>query len=194
MLCSNAVDVDSEGHDWYALQVKSKLTRNVAEMLRYKGYDAFTPCSTVERHWCDRIRVVQVPVLLGYVFVKMDLRFRMPVLTTPGVYNLVGVGKQPTMICPEEIDTVRGLMGSGLQIEPWPYLQRGDRARIEKGPLRGLTGIVVDVRNSCRVVISVEAIERSIAVQVNRDCISQVAAQTPASLVHKPLARAASAR
>ncbi len=193
MLSSGILDSDAEVLDWFALQVKSKLTKTVADVLRFKGYDAFTPCRSVERQWCDRVRTIHVPVLMGYVFVKMDLRYRMPILTTPGVYNVVGVGRQPTMIQQQEVDTVRGLVGSGLPIEPWPYLQRGDRARIEKGPLRGLTGILVDVRNSCRVVISVEAIQRSIAIQIDRACLSPVTASPVIPILPKPVARAAAA-
>jgi transcription antitermination factor NusG len=185
------LSVNAEGVDWYALQVKSKFTRNVANILECKGYEAFTPYYSVERRWCDRIKTFELPVLLGYVFVKMDLRYRMPVLTTPGVYNVVGVGRQPIPIQQEEIDTVRGLMRSGLLIEPWPYLKRGDRVRIEDGPLRGLTGILVDVRNSCRVVISVQAIERSIAVHVHRDCVSTISSVSMPTMNHRGIARAA---
>jgi transcription antitermination factor NusG len=188
---ADIVTVDAELCDWYALQVKNRLTLNVAETLRRKGYDAFTPCYSIERQWSDRVKAFKEPVLLGYVFVRIDPRYRMPILTTPGVYNFVGVGKQPSMIQQEEIDTVRGLVRSGLMIEPWPYLRRGDRARIEKGPLRGLTGILVDVRNACRVVISVEAIQRSIAVHINRDCVSRIALESADAFPQRGIARAA---
>jgi transcription antitermination factor NusG len=191
---ADILNVDAELFDWYALQVKSRLTRNVADSLRFKGYDAFTPCYSIERQWCDRVKAFELPVLPGYVFVRMDPRYRMPILTTPGVYNFVGVGRQPNMIQPEEIDAVRGLVRSGLVIEPWPYLECGDRARIEKGPLRGLSGILVDVRNSCRVVISVEAIQRSIAVHVNRDCVSRIALESVDALPQRGIARAAAGR
>src|ERR1700733_11874977 len=96
MLPSDAyhtVDADP-GHapqlDWYALQVKVKLTRDVSRMLTYKGYEAYTPSCPSVRQWSDRTRTVDVPLLPGYVFVKVDPAVRMPVLTTPGVYDMVG--------------------------------------------------------------------------------------------------------
>lgn len=157
--------------DWYALQVKVKLTRDVSRALTYKGYEAYTPCYPCTRHWCDRTRRVEVPLLPGYVFVKVDPVHRMPVLTTPGVYRMVGIGKEPAPIQEADVENVRRIARSGLTVEPWSFLQVGSRVRIEEGPLRGITGILVHIRNTSRVVVSVEAIERSIAVHVDRQCL-----------------------
>jgi transcription antitermination factor NusG len=154
--------------DWYALQVKVKLTKDVSRMLTYKGYEAYTPCYPTTRQWCDRTSQVEVPLLPGYVFVKVDPAQRMPVLTTPGVYGMVGIGKQPAPIQEADLESVRRIVRSGLTVEPWSFLRVGNRVRIEEGPLRGITGILIDVRKTSRVVVSVEAIERSVAVHVDR--------------------------
>ena len=152
-------------------------------MLTYKGYDAYTPCYSSMRQWSDRARTVEVPLLPGYVFVKVDPLQRLPVLTTPGVYGMVGVGKQPIPIHEVEIDNIRRLICSGLAVEPWPFLRSGDFVRITEGPLRGITGILVDARKASRVIVSVEAIERSIAVNVDRRSVSLINSPTSSAVV-----------
>ena len=159
---------------WYALQVKLKLTRDVSRTLQYKGYEAYTPCYPCSRQWSDRAGRIEVPLLPGYVFVRVDPALRMPVLTTPGVYGMVGVGKHPTPIEEAELESLRRIARSGLSLEPWSFLQVGQRVRIEEGLLRGITGILVDARKPSRVVVSVEAIERSIAVHVDRHCLRPI--------------------
>lgn len=181
----NSSNPDQNVLEWFALQVNGKVTRKIATVLEKKGYESFTPCYSIKKVWCDRTRTFEVPVWLGYVFVKMDARYRMPVLTTPGVYNVVGVGRQPVPISETEIRAVRDLTRSGLPLEPWPFLKRGDPVNIVEGPLRGLTGMLVDVRNSYRVVVSVQAIERSVAVHVNRESVVPIEAQPVAETVLK---------
>jgi transcription antitermination factor NusG len=101
----------------------------------------------------------------------MDARYRMPILMTPGVYKIVSVGKQLVPISSLEIHNIRVLMQSGLPIEPCAYLERGQRVEITEGPMRGMVGLLVDTRSAFRIVVSVDAIERSIAVHVERDCV-----------------------
>jgi transcription antitermination factor NusG len=163
---------------WYCVHVRAKLTRDIADSLGEKGYESFTPVSPVSRRWCDRIGRIEVPLFPGYVFSRLDLRNRMPILTTPGVYGLVGVGKSPAPIEEHEIANLRGLLHSGLPIEPWAFLRRGDHVVIDHGPLAGVSGILVGVKNRYRLVVSVELIARSIAVEVDADSVRAFQAKT----------------
>jgi transcription antitermination factor NusG len=159
---------------WYSVYVKAKMTRGVVGLLTQKGYEAFTPCHTVTRRWCDRTRDIEVPLFAGYVFTKLDPANRLPVLTTPGVYGFVGTGKQPTPIPAEEIAGIQTALRSGQAVEAWPFLHVGRRVRIEDGALKGITGILLEVRRACRVVLSVQLIERSIAVEVDRASVREL--------------------
>ena len=152
---------------WYSLYVKPKLTKDIAESLREKGYDAFTPISVITRQWRDRIGKIEAPHFPGYVFARLDLRGRMPVLLTPGVHGLVGIGKQPIAIEEDEIANVRRLITSGLPLESWAFLRRGERVTIERGPLAGVSGVFLEMKKSYRLIVSVELIGRSIAVEVD---------------------------
>ena len=114
--------VDQEGgEEWFAVQVEPRLTQPILAALGQKGYDAFTPFQTVVRNWRDRTSKSMVPAFPGYIFARMDLRFRLPVLTTPGVRGLVGYGKQPASICEEEVEAIRRLMASKLSVEAFPF-------------------------------------------------------------------------
>jgi transcription antitermination factor NusG len=157
--------------DWFSLQVRANRTLDIAKALTYKGYEAFTPSNSIKRRWCDRTRVVEYPIFPGYVFAKVDLRHRLPILTTPGVYGIVGLGREPVPIAAEEIANLQRALQSGLTVGPWPFLRCGDRVRIEVGSIAGFTGILVDNRKPYRVVVSVELIQRSISVEVDRDAV-----------------------
>jgi transcription antitermination factor NusG len=178
--------IDSKALEWFALQVSGRRTVEVAKALRYKGCDAFTPTKSVERRWCDRTRMIEYPLLPGYVFAKVDLRHRFPILVTPGVLGIVGVGKEPVPISDNEIASFQGVLRSGLTVRSWPFLHRGDWVRIEEGPLSGVTGILIDDRKTYRVVVSVELIQRSIAVEVDRDAVSALKSAQPAKKSAQP--------
>jgi transcription antitermination factor NusG len=96
---------------------------------------------------------------------------------TPGVTSIIGQGRQPEPIPGEEITRIQASCASGLQVAPWPYLERGDMVRVECGPLQGVEGIFISEKNTCRLVISVEILRRSVAVELDRDWVRPVGTQ-----------------
>jgi transcription antitermination factor NusG len=101
----------------------------------------------------------------------MNQHNRLPVLMTPGVIQIVGVGKTPIPVAEEEIAAIQRVGKSGLSTMPWPYLEVGHIARIEDGPLRGMTGIVVKIKSGLKLVLSVNLLQRSVAVEIDRSWI-----------------------
>jgi len=156
---------------WFALSTKRNREKSVAEILRGKGYQDFLPTYVSRRKWSDRYKDLEFPLFPGYVFCRFDPRWRLPILTTPGVVMVVGNGRVPVPVEDSEIDALRAVVASRLRVEPWPYLSAGQRIRIEAGALTGLEGIFLEMRKSCRVVVSVELLQRSVAVEVDRSCI-----------------------
>lgn len=156
---------------WFALQVKALHERRVAAVLRFKGYEEFVPVYRCRRRWSDRIKDMERPLFPGYVFCRFEPRFRMPILTTPGVSSIVGVGKEPVAISDGEIDALKRVVRSGLGIEPWPFLGVGCRVLIEEGPLRGVEGILLKIKQFRRLVISVPLLCRAVAVEVEDCCV-----------------------
>ena len=152
---------------WYGLRVKSRHEQVAATVLRGKGYEPFLPLYRVRRRWTDRVKDTELPLFAGYVFCRMDLTDRLPVLTSTGVVGIVGIGKIPEPIEEQEIAAIRAVMRSGLPAMPWPFVHPGDSVRVEFGPLRGVRGVVQSVNDRQRLVVSVTLMQRSISVELD---------------------------
>ncbi|PYU87474.1 MAG: hypothetical protein DMG08_28010, partial [Acidobacteria bacterium] len=93
----------------------------------------------------------------------------LPILVTPGVRQVVGTGKTPVPVDESEIAALQSIVVSRLQARPWPFLQVGQRVRIEQGPLSGVEGILLDSQKRERLVVSVTLLQRSVAVEIDGD-------------------------
>ena len=116
-----------------------------------------------------------VPLFPSYVFCRFEYEKRVSVLNTPSVLSIVGFGSSPAPVPDEEIAAVRTAIASGRAIEPWPYVRAGDRVEVTHGPLKSLKGVLVQSKNHWRVVVSVDLLMRSLAVEVDRDCVARLA-------------------
>jgi transcription antitermination factor NusG len=156
---------------WFALYVKSRSERVTEQCLSGKGYEAFSPVYESRRKRSDRMVIINSPLFPGYVFCRFDVTKRLPILTTPGVVTIVGPGNIPEPISPAEIQSLRCVVTSGRAVEPWPLLRQGQRVRIESGPLSGTEGVLLTVKNQLRLVVTITLLQRSIAVEVDRDSV-----------------------
>jgi transcription antitermination factor NusG len=167
---------------WFALTAKPRHEKVVAENLRGKGLESFVPLYRTRRQWTDRVQSVDLPLFPGYVFCRFVYASRMPVLNTPGVTSVVGFRGSPTPVDDDEISRIRAIQASGLPAHPWPYVQIGQKARIEWGSLAGLEGVLIREKDALRVVVSVELLRRAVAVEIDRDMIRAVAGAEHASM------------
>ncbi len=159
---------------WFALHVRSRCEKMVAASLRSKGFEELLPLYRSRNRWSDRVKDVDLPLFPGYVFCRLQPSSRLPVLTTPGVVSIIGSGKTPQPVEPEELAAIQSLVRSGMQAIPWPFLQAGERVRIEHGALEGVEGILTAVKKESRVVLSVTLLQRSVAVEVDRNLIRPI--------------------
>ena len=148
--------------------------------LEDKGYEVFYPTFTTTRQWSDRVKSLSFPLFPGYVFCRFNVHARLPILITPGVNQVVGAGKTPTVVDEAELSAIRRVMQSGVAAQPWPYLRVGETVQIENGPLEGMTGIVTRIKNSCRLVVSVSLLMRSVSVELDSHWIKPVSSPTRA--------------
>jgi transcription antitermination factor NusG len=151
---------------WYALRVRPNYEKPVAAALRGKGFREFLPLVQHRRQWSDRVKVMDLPLFPGYLFCRLNLEERMPLLTTPGFLYLVGVGKNPEPVDESEIAAIQCVLRSGLVVTPWPSLVVGQRVQLRYGPLRGLEGVLTKIANQHRMYVSVTLLKRSISVEV----------------------------
>jgi transcription antitermination factor NusG len=150
---------------WYALHTSYQHEKTVARVLTQKGFDIFLPLYDVAHRWKDRTKQLSLPLFPCYVFIQGGLDRRLQVLNTPGVFGFVGWSGRAAPIPEEEIEAVLKMMEGSLKVEPHPFLKCGDRVRVKFGPLQGVEGILVRKKNLYRLVLSVEMLQKSVAVE-----------------------------
>lgn len=152
---------------WYAAYTNANHEKRVAEQLDVREVEHFLPLYESVRRWKDRRVMLQLPLFPGYVFVRMAQRDQLRVVQIPGVSRLVGFGGTPAALPEEEIEALRASLVSGVRAEPHPFLTVGRRVRVKSGPLAGITGILLRRKGKLRVVISIDLIQRSVAVDAD---------------------------
>lgn len=146
----------------------------VAQALSGKGFEVFLPLYASVRRWKDRQKELSLPLFPSYVFIRGGLDRMLNIVTTPGVHAVVGWGGRPAVIPQEEIEAVRRMLESALPVEPHPYLKSGDWVRIKSGPLEGIRGILLRKKSTYRLVLSVEMLEKSVAVEVDVSAVERI--------------------
>jgi transcription antitermination factor NusG len=157
---------------WYVAHVRSRHEKHVARQLEERQIDHFLPLYCSIRRWKDRRKELEMVLFPGYIFVHLDLREWMPVLRIPGFVRLVGCNTQPVALPNGEIEALRHGFRQGINVQPHPFLKIGRRVRVRYGPLAGTEGILLRRKDRIRVVISIDLIMRSVAVELDEADIS----------------------
>ena len=152
---------------WYAACTLPRHEKCVAQQLRQKGLDHFLPLQREAHRWKDRRKIVEVALFPGYVFVRMALKEQLAVLQMASVARLVSFQGRPSALSDDEIEALRKGLAENLRVEPHAYLSVGKRVRIIGGPLAGVAGILVRKKQSVRLVLSIDMIMSSVAVEVD---------------------------
>ena len=159
---------------WFAVRVRPRYEKQVAQSIETKNIHTFLPLYAARRRWSDRTKEVHVPLFDGYVFCQLDPSVRMPVLVTPGVLHFVGIGKTPVAVERSEMEALQKVIQFGSVVRPWPFMQEGDRVRVDDGPLRNTEGILLRGGDENEVVISVSLLQRSVSVKVDRAWLTPI--------------------
>jgi len=163
-----------ESPKWFAVYTTPRHEKAVARHFEFRRIESFLPLYMEMHRWKNGCRVnVEQPLFPGYIFARIGRRDSTQVLSVPGVLLIVGSGREPLALPDFEIEALR----SGLHLrkfEPHPYLVVGEKARIKSGSLAGMVGILARKKNSLRVVLTLELIMRSVAVEVDADELERV--------------------
>jgi transcription antitermination factor NusG len=152
---------------WYAVYTWANHEKRVRDQLEQRSIESFLPLYGTSRRWKDRWMRLEMPLFPGYVFVRMALADRLRVLQVPSVVRLVGFNGHPSPLPDKEIEGLKKGLAGGVRAEPHPFLTVGRRVRIKSGPLVGRQGILLRRKGILRVVLSIDLIMRSIAVDIN---------------------------
>lgn len=164
----------AESIAWCALYTRHQHEKAVAKVLTCKGFEVFLPLYKTAKSWSDRTKVLTLPLFPCYVFMRGGVTRRLDVLATPGVHMILRCGEDVAAIPEEEINALRKVV-TGLQhVEPHPFLKCGGRARIMRGPLEGIEGILIRRKNLCRLILSVEMMAQSVAVDIEASDLESI--------------------
>ena len=157
---------DSSLH-WFAAYTTARHEKRISHELQERNIETFLPLYRTRRQWNKRTPVtLELPLFPCYLFVRMSRSARGTVLGIPGIVSIVGSPKEPWPLPQLEIEALR-LSAERGDAEPHPYLKVGQRVRIKTGSMGGVEGILVRKKNEFRVVLNLEAIMRSVAVEVD---------------------------
>jgi transcription antitermination factor NusG len=168
MLVARTENEIASNLSWYAVVSRSRHEKVAATALDHKGIVSFLPIVSEVHHWSDRRKLVEVPLFPGYVFVQIpnSAEAQLQVLKTIGVLQFVGNRQGPVPIPDKEIAAVRAVLEENVACSPYPFLQVGQRVRIRGGSLDGIEGILIERDSASKLVISIELIQRSLAVSI----------------------------
>jgi transcription antitermination factor NusG len=176
MPSSQNIDITARGDsDWWALYTRHQHERTVADMLSAKGFEVFLPQYESMRRWKDRSKLLSLPLFPCYVFVRGGLHRRLQVVTTPGVHMILYYGESVAIIPEDEIQAIRRTVEGPFRVEPHPFLKCGDRVRVTRGTLEGVEGILIRKKNLYRLVLSVDMLAQSVAVEIDGQDVEPVA-------------------
>jgi transcription antitermination factor NusG len=159
---------------WFAAYTYPRHEKKVAEYLGWSGIEFFLPLYKEAHSWKNGLRViVERPLFPSYLFVHIELGESLKILRTPSVASLVTVAGVPASLPNSEIESLRAGV-SQLNLEPHPYLRKGDRVRVKAGPFAGQEGILVLHKNRWRVVICIDLLMQAISVELDNGAVERL--------------------
>ena len=178
MLSTNReTSIDARAHPetakdpWFAVRVKSNHEKAVCSYLAVKGFEVFLPVCRTRNRWADRFKLVETPLFAGYVFSRLDRTRPNAVLSTPGVIQIVGTGRNPEPVLEGEISAIRRAVEANFQLRECDFFMKGQHATVVSGALAGLEGTVVSLKQESRLVLSISLLQRSVALEIDESLV-----------------------
>jgi|SRR5690242_13337809 len=164
----------TSGPSWYAAYTHARHEKKVAQQLHDRGIENFLTLYHSVRRWKDRRKELDLVLFPGYVFVRLPLGETLRVLQLPGVASLVSFNGQPAALPNDDVEALRNALTQGVHAEHHPYLTAGRRVKVVHGPLAGAKGVLQRLKNNCRIVISIDAIMRSVSVEIDESDVEAI--------------------
>lgn len=156
---------------WFAIRVRSRCEKLAAADLETKGFQVCAATAPHRRVWIDRVRVIEMPLFPGYIFGRFGPGDRTEIQRGAGVAGIVGAGGTDYPIADSEMDSIFSLLRSGVAVYQTPFFHVGARVRVRNGPLSGVVGVLQQIKNGYRLVISVDFLQRSVAVELDMEAV-----------------------
>lgn len=160
--------------EWYAAYTHARHEKKVAQQLEERGIEHFLPVYHSVRVWKDRRKELDMVLFPGYIFTRIDPAEKLRVLQLPGVVRFVSFNGQPTPLAGDDLMALRSALQQGMRAEHHPYLTAGRRVKVVRGPLTGARGVLLRLKTNCRIVISIDAILRSVSVEIDESDVEAI--------------------
>ena len=153
--------------NWIAVYTKSRHEQIVVNELNKKNIESYCPMFKERRQWSDRKKWVHFPLFRSYVFANIEINENIYVLQTIGVNKIVKFQEKISIIPDQVIDNIKNIIEGGYNVEQTDYFIKGDEVRVVSGPLKGLDGVVLDLRGANKIIIKIEAIQQAFSVEIS---------------------------
>jgi transcription termination/antitermination protein NusG len=158
-----------EGSSWYAVYTCARHEKRVKQQLDLRQIRCALPLYRAVHRWKDRRKELDLPLFPSYIFVNLALTNRVRVLEIPGVVSFVCSQGKPVVLPRHEVGPFLADHGAGRGIEPHPFVQVGRQVPLRNGPLAGLEGTLLRWKEGLRLVVSIDMLMRSVAVEVSAE-------------------------
>jgi transcription antitermination factor NusG len=172
----------NQDSSWWALYTRHQHEKVVADTLTAKGFEVFLPAYESTRRWKDRTKILSLPLFPCYLFVRGGLDRKLQIVTTPGIHMILYHGDRVAVIPDQEIEAIQRAVGGPYRVEPHPFLKCGMRVRVTRGALDGVEGILIRKKNLCRLILSVDMLAQSVAVEVEATDVEPCALPAPGAI------------
>lgn len=158
---------------WDVLHVIANHEKRVAQHLTVRSIDHYLPLYSERSRWSDRSVALHRPLFTGYVFVHFSSQQKLSVISTPGVIRILG-DNDTQRVTIKELNRIRESLTAGYSLRPYPNIPIGTHVRIRSGIFEGVIGVVTELRQQCKVIIALAAVQQCFSLEVGRDEIEVV--------------------
>ena len=159
---------------WIAVRSKPRAEKVALKQLEKKGMQAYLPLVRQKRKWSDRMKWVELPLLPGYLFAKVELKNSLFVIQTHGVSTVVKFGDEVAVVQESVVTSIRLALEGGYELEPTEYFTNGDEVEVIEGPMKGMKGIVSATKGVEKLIIKIDALQQAIAVHIETKFLQSV--------------------
>ncbi len=162
--------MDNTVKSWFAVYVKSKTEKKVAEEFLKSGIDHYLPLVKELRQWSDRKKWVEAPLFRSYVFVNIRPEEYYPVLQVNGVSRFITFEGKAVPIPPQQIEAIRYYLNGKEQDTAENIVwEKGKKVEIISGSMIGLTGELVELKGKHRLKVEIEAVGKTILIEIQKN-------------------------
>ncbi|MBU78298.1 MAG: UpxY family transcription antiterminator [Candidatus Marinimicrobia bacterium] len=159
---------------WIAVRSKPRAEKVALDQLEKKGIQAYLPLVRQKRKWSDRLKWVELPLFPGYLFAKVALKNSIFVLETYGVSTVIKFGGEVAVVQESVVKSIRLALEGGYELEPTEYFIKGDKVEVIAGPMKGMKGIVSNIKGKEKLVIKIDALQQAIAVHIETKYLQSI--------------------